>query len=231
MEKKEINYQNKIQNKLKMKYVRQLLICESALLAMTVPLTILNSKPQPVKIEKNITKEGIFEREIKEDEMEDNHLIVKTKWEKQQDGTYKRQSATYDLSDKTFDEIKQLVDNKEALLAFIIHNESSKKTEYKKVLSDEEIKNNELEIMGYAYIVDENYMSKPERSSSDKLILESILCFVLVASGLISSNYDIFEKEKRSEQKQMLKTLTDEEIKENKCKLNKCLTLARKKSS
>ena len=66
----EKNYQKKIQNKLKIKYISKLLIFESALLSLTLPLFLIDHSKQSVKMTRDI---------------DDNQASVTTRIEKPSD--------------------------------------------------------------------------------------------------------------------------------------------------
>ena len=225
----EKTFKKKIQNKLKAKYVKQLLICESVLFTATIPFVILNSKPENVVIERNITKEGITDKKVEDNDKKENHLVIKTKWEQTEDGTFQRQAITYSLSNKTSAEIEQIINDEEILLTFVMNHNGKNEIEYKKVLTETEMQNNQLEVNGYVYVEDENYTHVYKLNNSEKILLGSISIFGVGLTGVISLNYDFLKRETRKTQREMLMDLTEEEIKEKEAKLNKCLNLARKK--
>ena len=132
----EKNYQKKIQKKLKIKYISKLLIFESALLSLTLPLFLIDHSKQSVKMTRDI---------------DDNQASVTTRIE--------------------------------------------------------------------------------EPSDFEKIIVRSIYVSTLGILALVIYNYDLTKNETKGKQKQLLMSLTNSEIKERKCNLNKCLTLAREKKS
>ena len=228
MEKNKINCQKHMQKKIKEKFISKLIICETAILSISLPVMIIKNSPEPVKLEKMISNDKTVERVLDKDvNLPNNYLVIKTKWQLNNDG-YSRNVIKYQLANMTEEEITNLMKDKDALISLTTTQEGERYIEYTKELIESD-QNDEIEALAYIYETDGNYTVKKVTTTSEKVIMGLVMAYVMIGAGFIAYNRDIIQNESRNEQIQNMNLLSDEEIKDNKYNINKCLRLARSK--
>ena len=212
-----------LKKKLVARGITKLVLYETAGLLITYP--VLFGQMKPALMKNVVTKDNINTDYIDRNYANsfENELQVKSSWTQKDNGEYMRYIVKYDMDDKTDEEIKNLVNNEDALLNYIIEESGERSIEEKKSLTNSELENNAPYVEAHIYEYDENYKVLVDGTPFTKCL--SLLALASLA-GLSMSN---ITGENYSTHKNMLDSLTDEEVLESKGSLSKALKIVRKK--